>query len=57
MKITVRITSSYGNERIFPVDDTAHLFAAIAGTLTLTRQTLDHIRKLGYEIVVQPATL
>ena len=53
MKITIRITKIYGNQVIYPVCDQAKLFATIAGTRTLTPQTLDLIEKLGYTIDIQ----
>lgn len=60
MQITVEIKTVFGNEVIYPVDDAAKQFAAIACTKTLTRQVIEQIKKLGYTVVVAtplPATL
>jgi hypothetical protein len=60
MNITVSIRNVYGNETIYPVCDKAKAFAALAGTKTLTRAALEHVRALGYSINVQqpqPLTL
>jgi hypothetical protein len=55
MQITVQIKSTYGNENIYPVCDTAKLFADIAGTKTLTFHVIDRLKKAGYSIQVQQA--
>jgi hypothetical protein len=51
--ITVRVANLYGNEVIYPADDTAKLFAEIAGTKSLTKPTLELISKLGYRVVAE----
>lgn len=53
MKITIRIDKNYGIETAYPVCERAQLFARIAGTKTLTRNTLRDVAALGYEIEVQ----
>ena len=53
MKITVKIKSSFGNRRIYPVCETAQAFADIAGTNTLTDTTLRIIKRLGYSIEIE----
>lgn len=57
--IKVRITNSYGKEFIRPACETAELFCKIAGAQTLTRENIDHIKALGYdvEVVQDVATL
>lgn len=50
--IKVRITNSYGKEFIRPACETAELFCKIAGAQTLTRENIDHIKALGYEVEV-----
>ena len=57
MTITVAIKDVYGKRTIYPVSETAKLFARIAGTITLTPETIDAIKTLGYNIVVQQETI
>lgn len=54
--ITIEIKSIYGVFRAYPVCYDAELFASIAGTKTLTRDTLRLIKKLGYTIQNQVGT-
>jgi hypothetical protein len=49
----VEIASQYGNTVVRPVGIVAKTFAEIAGTKTLTRDTLAGVRKLGYRIVIE----
>ncbi len=49
--VTVTVRRVYGMPVIYPADANALSFAAIAGTKTLTRQTVRHIKNLGFEIV------
>jgi hypothetical protein len=58
MKLTaqIRIANNYGIETFYPVDETAQLFARIAGTITLTRATLELMDALGYEIEIKEKT-
>jgi len=51
--ITIKVTKNYGVEAIYPVDDNAKVFAALAGTKTLTRSTLTLVKRLGYEVKVE----
>ncbi len=45
----------YGNRVFYPVCDDAKAFATIAKSKTLTRETLQTIKRMGYEIrVSQP---
>ena len=48
--ITVTIRRVYGNPVIYPACEQARQFARIAGTKTLTLDTLRQIRALGYTI-------
>ena len=48
--LTVRAREVYGVRTYYPADDTARTFARIAGTKTLTRDTIEQIKKLGYAI-------
>ena len=47
MKIQIRIDKNYGIETAYPVDEAAQVFARIAGTKTLTRNTLRDVEQLG----------
>jgi hypothetical protein len=51
--ITVQIKTVYGNEVVYPACPKALLFATIANTKTLTRETLENIGRLGFEIRVE----
>jgi hypothetical protein len=55
--ITVKITKNYGNEAIYPVCDTAKMFAEIAGTKTMSRRLIDQVKQLGYSIVVEQVAI
>lgn len=51
--ITVRIAHNYGQRVVYPVCRAAILFAEIAGTKTLTDNTIRQIKGLGVSINVQ----
>jgi hypothetical protein len=53
MKITIRIDKNYGIETAYPACDRAQTFARIAGTKTLTRNTLRDVAALGYQIEIE----
>lgn len=57
MEITVRITNVYGQKTVYPVCETAKIFADIAGTKTLKPTTINSIKALGYTINVQAETI
>jgi hypothetical protein len=48
--ILIEMKSHYGNSVIYPACDNAETFAKIAGTKTLTRDSLELIESLGYTI-------
>jgi hypothetical protein len=50
MFIKVETKKNFGNEAIYPACEKSQLFAEIAGTKTLTRDTLSKIKALGYQI-------
>ena len=54
MEVTVRITNNYGQRVVYPVCDTAKIFA---GTKTLKPTTINSMKALGYKINVQPEEL
>jgi predicted peroxiredoxin len=49
-RIIVEIKNVYGNDMIYPINDDAKIFASIAGTKTLTKDTVVKIKTLGYEV-------
>jgi hypothetical protein len=49
----VEIREIYGNRTIYPVNDTALYLARIAGTKTLTEQTIKHAKAMGFSFEVQ----
>ena len=57
MNITVRVTNNFGNRAIYPVCNDAQTFAELAGTKTLTDETIRLVKDLGYEVQIQPQTL
>ncbi len=57
MEIIVRITNVYGQKTVYPVCETAKIFADVAGTKTLKPTTINSIKALGYTINVQAETI
>lgn len=55
--LIIEIKSTYGNELIYPVNDTARVFADLIGTKTLGRVKLALIQGLGYSIEIKGQTL
>ena len=49
-EITVEIREVYGAKKYYPHCGDAKVFASIAGTTTLTEQTLRRVMKLGYKV-------
>ena len=49
-EITVEARDVYGATKYYPHCGDAKVFASIAGTTTLTEQTIRRIMKLGYKI-------
>ena len=52
MILQVEIRNVYGNEAIYPANDAAATFAAIAGTKTLRRETITLAKSLGFTVEV-----
>ena len=55
--ITVTQRDQYGTVVYYPACAQAELFAALAGTKTLTKQALLTIQKLGYKVAVRTPRL
>jgi len=49
-EITVEVRGIYGSMKYYPMCEDSKVFASIAGTTTLTEQTLRRIMKLGYKV-------
>jgi hypothetical protein len=49
----VGLREVYGNTTVYPVGIVAQTFADVAGTKTLTANTLRCIKKLGYRIAIE----
>jgi hypothetical protein len=50
MVVQLKVKQNYGNQALYPHNEQAHRFAAIAGTKTLTLDTIRHIMWLGYTV-------
>jgi hypothetical protein len=48
--IKVQIKSVFGNDNVYPICETAILFAKLAGTKTLTSHALHTIKEAGYTV-------
>ena len=53
MEIQVLAKDVFGHIKFYPKCDKARTFASIAGTTTLTEQTLRKVMQLGYEVKVE----
>ena len=56
-EIRVVVKNVYGTDKVYPFCMKARNFADIAGTKTLTRDTLRLVQLLGYQVRVQPTTI
>ena len=52
LEIVVKAKDVYGQMKFYPECDNARVFASIAGTTTLTQDTLRKIVRLGYKVTV-----
>ena len=57
MKLTVKIDNNYGKKVVYPVCEQSRIFAMIAGTTTLTLDTLRLINELGYTLEIERPTM
>lgn len=51
--IKIKIIGKYGNALAYPMNETAELFCRIAGRKTLTKKSLELIKKLGFTVEVE----
>jgi hypothetical protein len=49
-EIRVRVKDVYGTTKFYPECESAKVFASIAGTTTLTEETLRRIKRLGFDV-------
>ncbi len=54
-QVIVKIKNVYGNELICPVNEDAISFSKLVGQKTLSRQHLELIKSLGFEVVLSNA--
>lgn len=52
MELTVKVKSVYGNDLIYPVNDTAQKFSNLIGKKTFSKVDLAIISNLGYKITI-----
>lgn len=57
MTITVQVRNVYGNDLVYPMDDTALLFARLLQVKTFNFHHLQTIKALGYSVHVASGTL
>lgn len=50
MTIQIKIKSVYGNQLIYPANDTAEKFTTLLGKKTFTQTELEIIKSLGFHI-------
>jgi hypothetical protein len=50
MELTVKVKSVYGNDLIYPINETAKKFMDLLGKKTFSRVDLAIIANLGYKI-------
>jgi phosphate/sulfate permease len=56
-KLVIEVKQVYGNEMIYPANDTAQVFADLVGTKTLSRMKLALIQGLGYVVEIKQQSL
>ena len=57
MNIQIEIKNHYGNTMYYPACDKSRLLARLAGTKTLTPESLRTIKELGYNVQVKQPTI
>ena len=51
-EVLIQIKNHYGVDRYYPLCENGWAFRSIAGSVTLTKQNLSDIKKLGFRIKV-----
>lgn len=49
--VELLVRDQYGRKAYHPISQAAHHFAAIAGTKTLTMETIKHAMELGFTVL------
>ena len=49
--IQVEVKTVYGKDKIYPVNEAAQILASIAGTKTLSPQTIEYANAIGLKVV------
>jgi hypothetical protein len=57
MSITVKIEYPFGIERIYPACDTSRLLLSLTDNKTFTRNQINKVKQLGYDVNVEQVTL
>lgn len=52
-EIRVRISRNFSQERIYPACPNAEHFTAIAQSATLTQAMIEHIKALGFKVIIE----
>lgn len=55
--LIVDIRNVYGNELVYPINETAKRFCQLTKSKTLNRSTIDIIKSMGYSIKVQERSI
>ena len=53
----VQVRSVYGEDKVYPADTTARVFASLTGKKTFSARDLANIRELGYEITISAGSI
>jgi hypothetical protein len=51
--IKVEMRDVYGVTKFYPMCERSHIFAKIAGTVTLTKETIKQIKLLDYAVIIK----
>ena len=57
MNIQIEIKNHYGNTMYYPACDKSRLLARLAGTKTLTPESIHTVKELGYNVQVKQPTI
>ena len=52
MKILITVKEKYGNELLYPLNDTAKLICKLLGTKTIAKDKVKPLEDLGYRVTM-----